>query len=107
MSIKDKSCNRPERPATLLKETPTHFPVHIPKVQALLFCRTRVAAFSIKKEFKKKKANGKKRKFTLISLFRVQIQEPVSRSTTARTFVFPAKFIMAKYLKQEVNDNLR
>ena len=37
--------------------------------------------------------------FALINLFHVQIQEPASRSTTT-------KFIIAKYLKQEVNDDL-
>ena len=44
--------------------------------------------------------------FALINLLHVQIQEPVSRSTTIGTFVFLAKFIIAKYLKQEVNDDL-
>ena len=39
-------------------------------------------------------------------MFHEQIQEPASRSTTMRAFVFLAKFIIAKYLKQEVNDNL-
>ena len=45
--------------------------------------------------------------FALIILFHVQIQEPASRSTTTRAFVFLAKFTIAKYLKQEVDDNLR
>ena len=34
--------------------------------------------------------------FDLISLFHVQIQEPTSRSTTTRVFVFPAKFYYHK-----------
>ena len=46
----------------------------------------------------------------LISLFHVQIQEPSSRSTTMKLFVFLAKFLdfffITKYLKQEVNDDL-
>ena len=36
----------------------------------------------------------------------MQIQEPASRSTTTKVFVFLAKFIVTKYLKQEVDDNL-
>ena len=45
--------------------------------------------------------------FALVNLFHIQIQEPASRSTTTRAFVFLAKFTIAKYLKQEVDDNLR
>ena len=33
-------------------------------------------------------------------------KSPASRSTTARAFVFLVKFIIQKYLKQEVNDDL-
>ena len=33
-------------------------------------------------------------------------KEPASRSTITRAFTFLAKFIIAKYLKQEVDDNL-
>ena len=36
----------------------------------------------------------------------VQIQEPPSRSTTTGEFVFLAKFIIAKYLKQEADGDL-
>ena len=43
--------------------------------------------------------------FALISLFHV-IQEPVSRSTTMKLFVFLAKSIIAKYLKQEADEDL-
>ena len=57
------------------------------------------------KNFKKKKVNGQIA-FALISLFPVQIQEPASRSTTTREFVFLAKFMIVKYLKQGVNENL-
>ena len=62
-------------------------------------------SFSIRKEFLKKKINGEIA-FALISLFHAQIQEPASRSATTTTFVFLAKFIIAKYLKQEVNGEL-
>ena len=61
-------------------------------------------SYSTREEFFKK-VNGEIA-FALISLFHVQIQEPASRSTTTTTFVFLAKFIIAKYLKQEVDDNL-
>ena len=37
--------------------------------------------------------------FALISLFHVQIQEPASRSTTTRAFVFLAKFAEFYYHK--------
>ena len=37
--------------------------------------------------------------FDLISLFRVQTQEPKSRSTTTRAFVFLAKFAKFYYHK--------
>ena len=47
-----------------------------------------------------KKENGKIA-FDLISLSHVKIQEPTSRSATTRVFVF-----LAKYLKQEVDDDL-
>ena len=60
---------------------------------------------SIRKEFLKKKVNGEIA-FALINLFHVQIQEPTSRLTTTRAFVFLAKFIITKYLKQEVYDTL-
>ena len=62
--------------------------------------------FSIRKEFLKKKVSGEI-VFALISLFHVQMQEPASRSTTTREFVFLAKFAefyYHKYLKQEVDD---
>ena len=62
-------------------------------------------SFSISKELKKVKVNGEIA-FTLISMFHIQMQEPASRSTTVRTFVFLAKCIFAKYLKQEVDDDL-
>ena len=63
--------------------------------------------FSIRKEFLKKKINGEIA-YELISLFPVQMQEPTSRSTTTRAFVFLQNllnFIIPKYLKQ-VHDNL-
>ena len=54
--------------------------------------------FSIRKEFLKKKVSGEIA-FELISLFHVQIQEPTSRSTTTRAFVFLAKFAEFYYHK--------
>ena len=64
-------------------------------------------SFSIRQEFKKKKVSGEIT-FALNSLFHVQIQEPASRSTTTRAFVFFAKFnfIITKHLKQQVDDDL-
>ena len=47
--------------------------------------------FSIRKKFLKKEVSGEIT-FELISLFHIQIQEPTSRSTTKRAFVFLAKF---------------
>ena len=34
------------------------------------------------------------------------MQEPVSRSATTRAIIFLKKFIIAKYFKQEVDDDL-
>ena len=45
--------------------------------------------FKYQKEFLTKKVSGEIA-FDLISLFHVQIQEPTSRSTTTRAFVFLA-----------------
>ena len=47
--------------------------------------------------------------FALIGLFHVQIQEPASRSTTTRAFVchLHLNVIIKKYLKQEVDDDLK
>ena len=84
--------------------------MYIPKLfRDCIFYRTAPvaafeASFNIRKEFLKK-VNGEIA-FTLISLFYVHIQEPASRSTTTTAFVFLAKFIFAKYLKQEIDDNL-
>ena len=58
---------------------------------------------SVRKEFLKKKVNDEIA-FGLISLFHVQIQEPASRSTATKAFAFLVKFIIAKHLKQEVDD---
>ena len=84
--------------------------MHIPKTfRDCFFYRTTLAtfevSFSIRKKILKKKVN-REIAFALISLLHVQIQEPASRSITTRMFVFLGKFIIAKYLKQEVNDNL-
>ena len=66
-------------------------------------------SFSIRKEFPKKKLSGEIAS-ALISLIHVQIQLPASRSTTMSAFAFLANllnFIITKYLKQEVIDDLR
>ena len=63
-------------------------------------------SFSIRKELKKV---SEEIAFALISLFHVQTEEPASRSTTARAFVFLAKFsefYYHKIFKQGVDDNL-
>ena len=79
--------------------------MNIPKVlgTAFFYRTTLVAAFefcfSIRKEFLKKN----------VKLFNVQLQEPTSRLTSTRGFVFHAKFAefyYQKILKQEVNDDL-
>ena len=46
--------------------------------------------------------------FALIDLFHVQIQEPARRSTTMKAFVchLSLNFIITKYSKQEVDDDL-
>ena len=54
--------------------------------------------FEYQKEFLKKKVSGEIA-FDLINLFHVQIQEPTSRSTTTRAFVFLAKFAEFYYHK--------
>ena len=56
------------------------------------------ALASIRKEFLKKKVNDEIA-FGLISLFHVQIQEPASRSTATREFIFLAKFAEFDYHK--------
>ena len=61
--------------------------------------------FSVRKGYYKKKVSGEIA-FALMSLLHVQMQEPASRSTTASAFVFLAKFIIEKFLKQKVNDDL-
>ena len=98
MHVKDKSCNSLQgfRPATLLKETPKRvffceysesfsdsFSYRTTPVTAFELC------FSIRNFFLKK---SREIGFELISLFHVQIQEPISVSTTIRAFVFLAKF---------------
>ena len=46
--------------------------------------------------------------YVLIDLFHVQLQEPANRSTTTRAFIchLYLNFIITKYLKQEVGDDL-
>ena len=64
--------------------------------------------FSIRKEFLKEKVSGEI-SFELISLFHVQIQESVSRSTITKAFVLLQNllnFIITKYLKQEADEDL-
>ena len=68
----------------------------------MFFITTPVAVFemyfSIRKEFLKKKVSGEIA-LELIRLFHVQIQEPTSRSTTTRAYVFLAKFADFSYHK--------
>ena len=64
-----------------------------------MFPKVLGAAFLVsEKNFLKKKVSGEIA-FALISLFHVQIQEPASRSTTTRAFVFLAKFAEFYYHK--------
>ena len=51
--------------------------------------------FYYKKEFVKKKVSGEIA-FDVISLFHVQIQEPIRHSSTTGVFIFPAKFYYRK-----------
>ena len=57
------------------------------------------------KEFFKKKGS-EEIAFDLISLFHLQVLEPTRSSTMTRALVFPARFHITKYFKQEVDDNL-
>ena len=66
---------------------------------------------SVRKEIKKRKLVERLISFALIGLFHmlhVEIPGPASRSTTARAFAcdLSLSFIVAKYLKQEVDDGL-
>ena len=66
-------------------------------------------SFSIRKELKKKRKLVERLiAFALIDLFHIQIQEPASRSTTTRAIVchLSLNFVIRKYLKQEVDDDL-
>ena len=59
---------------------------------------TTVSAFELfyyQKEFVKKKVSGEIA-FDVISLFHVQIQEPIRHSSTTGVFIFPAKFYYRK-----------
>ena len=58
--------------------------------------------FSIRKNFEKKKVSGKIA-FDLISLFHVQIQEV---QLPREHLSFLQNFIITKYLKQELHDDL-
>ena len=51
--------------------------------------------FYYQKEFVKKKVSGEIA-FDVISLFHVQIQEPIRHSSTTGVFFFPAKFYYRK-----------
>ena len=84
--------------------------MRVPKVLGTnFFYRTTLRAafevsFIIRKVFLKQKDNWETA-FALMNLFYVQIQQPARRWTTTRVFVFLAKFIIAKYLTQEVSDD--
>ena len=64
--------------------------------------------FSIRKEWKNRKLVERLITFPLIGLLHLQIPEPASRWTTMRGFVshLSWNFIIAKYLKQEVDDRV-
>ena len=101
MCIEDTFCNNPE--GLQLKDPKQVFSCEYCKSFRELFYRiTPVAAFevsfSIRKELKKRKDNGKVA-FPLVSLFHIQIQEPASKSSTMRTFVFLVKFAEFYYHK--------
>ena len=82
------------------------FPVNIPKVLGTAFLKeqfqwlllNRILLLISEKNLKNKKVSGEI-DFALIILFHVQIQEPASRSTTTRAFVFLAKFTEFYYHK--------
>ena len=87
--------------------------MNIPKVLGIAFFVEQLwwlllNCFSITKEFLKRKVS-RDIAFDLISLFHVQIQEPTSRSTTTRAFIFLAKFAEFYYhkifVKQEYIDD--
>ena len=96
-------------PATLLKRDCNTFSYaysksfkdcfFIEQLQWMLLKEVLVSEKNLKKESYEEIA------FVLISLFYVQIQKPASRSTTTRAFVFLARLIVTKYLKQEVDDD--
>ena len=76
--------------------------MNIPKVLGTAFSieqfRWLFFNYVLVSEFLKKKVSGEIA-FDSISLFHVQIQEPTSRSTTTRAFVFLAKFVEFYYHK--------
>ena len=71
---------------------------------------TPVAAFEVsfsqKKEFKKKKKIVERLPLVFISLFYIQIQKPASRLQHLPFLKNLLNFIITKYLKQEVADDL-
>ena len=64
--------------------------------------------FSIRKKLKNRKLVERLLTLALTGLLHVQIPEPASWRTTTRAFVCHLSFnsIIAKYLKQEVDDGL-
>ena len=86
--------------------------MHIQKVLGVaFFYRTTPVAtfevsFSTRKQFFKKENKWGYTASALSDLFHVQRQEPASSTTTTRAFVFLAKLIITKYLKEGVDEDL-
>ena len=105
-----KACN-------FIKEVLQHrcVPVNIPKVLGAAFFIEQLQWVLLHyvlvsgKNFKKNKVRGEIA-FAIISLFHAQMYEPESMSTTTTAFVFLQNllnFIITKYLKQGVDDDLK
>ena len=106
MNIKDKCCISPQGLQLHWKWLQHTFLFIFQKFRDCFFIEQLQWQILVsERNFLKKKVNGEIA-FTLIILIHAQIQEIASRSTTKRAFFFLAKFIITKYLKEEVNDNL-
>ena len=97
---KDKSFSSPEGLQLYEKETPRHFPVHIPKVLGAAFFNraTLVGAFAVRFSIRKKFCKN-------LACFMCKYKS-LQADQLPQKYVFLAKFIVTKYLKQEVDDNL-
>ena len=118
MHVKDKSCNSLQGQQLYQKRTLQHrcFPVNIPNLLGTAFLSNNsdgcfLITFYCQKKKKKRKLTERLVSFALIGLLHpphVQAPEPASMSTTTKAFVCHLflNFIIAKYLKQEVDDGL-